>query len=133
MILRLSYEELVALNSAAEQILGGEGAGVLAPPEPAAVLERRLPLEGDISVITLSEQRELMRAMETLVDHLHRRMDRSILDRHPAAEASVAAFFDYATVLTVRARLAEIGAEMEALIEVMSGAGGDHAEIRFPD
>jgi hypothetical protein len=135
MILRLSYEEVVALNSAAEQILGPRGEGsVVAPPEAIAGLEERLPIRGDISVRTLAEQRRLLRSLDLVLDHLSRRIDGYILDQYVGSEDSVAAFFDYANVLTARAKLAEIGEEMAALTEVITdGTPAEGDDIGFPD
>jgi hypothetical protein len=49
-------------------------------------------------------------------------MDLTIMEAHPADENSVSAYFLYAHALTVLARLAEMGQEMEALIEIVTGA-----------
>jgi hypothetical protein len=49
-------------------------------------------------------------------------MDLFIITSHPADETAVASYFLYAHALTVLARVTEMGQEMEALIEVVTGA-----------
>ena len=83
MILRLSFEEITALNSAAQRLLESSGEGsVLAPPEAMAELESRLPLGGDISVRTLPEQFRLSGAVAMILDELKRRMDAFVIDQY---------------------------------------------------
>lgn len=134
MILRMSFEEVTALNSAAERLLSSEGGGsVMAPPEALAELESRLPLEGDISVLTLTGQTRLDRALTLVVDHLKRRMDALIIDQYVGSDDAVNAYFDYAYVLATRARLTELGHEMRAIADVMPDAEGAPDDITFPD
>lgn len=134
MILRLSFEEVTALNSAAERLLSSPGGGsVMAPPEALAELESRLPLEGDVSVLTLTSQTRLDRALTLVLDHLRRRMDALITDQYVGSDDSVNAYFDYAYVLAAQARLAEIGHEMHAIADVLTDVDGDPGEITFPD
>ena len=134
MILRLSYEEVTALNEAAERILEVQGRHVVAPPAALAGMEPLLPLDGDVSVETLGEQRQLMAALGTLLDHAKHRMDGFIVDGHVGSEESVVAFFEYANVLAARAKLEAIGHEMKALIEVMTVEETvEEEEILFPD
>lgn len=137
MIFRVSFEEIAALNSAAERLLMPAGdVPVMAPPEVLAELESRLPLEGDVSVGTLAEQRRLEGAVTYVLDHLRRRMDAIVLDQYVGSDDAVNAYFDYAYVLTIRTRLAEAGREMAAMLEVMMGGvvTADGAqEITFPD
>ena len=137
MIFRVSFEEIAALNSAAERLLTPAGdVPVMAPPEVLAELESRLPLEGDVSVGTLAEQRRLEGAVTYILDHLRRRMDAIVLDQYVGSDDAVNAYFDYAYVLTIRERLAEAGREMSAMLEVMMGGvlTADAAEdISFPD
>lgn len=122
MIFRIAFEEIAALNSAVEQLLtSGGDVPVVAPPEVLAELELRLPLEGDLSVDTLAEQRRLLAALDYLLDHLKRRMDAIITEQYVGSDDSVNAYFDYANVLTVRLRLMEAGREMAAILEVMIG------------
>ena len=137
MILRISFEEVTALNSAAERVLGtAEGGGVAAPPEVLAELDARLPLEGDVTVDTFGQQRRLEGALAYVMDHLKRRMDAFILEQYVGSDDAVNAYFDYANVLTLQNRLSAIGREMEALIELMTGdeTSMEAAEqISFPD
>lgn len=137
MILRITFEEIRAVNSAAERILGGPGSvRVAAPPEAMVGLEPFLPLDGDISVSTLGEQGRLLRAVDAVVQHLKRRMDTIIVEQYVGADDAVNAYFDYANVVALRDRLMGIGEEMEALLEVMVGdppAVADADEITFPD
>jgi hypothetical protein len=123
MILKLSFEEVTALSSATERLLvSPDGGGVAAPPEVLAELEAHLPLQGDISVMTLAQQRRLARAMDYVIDHLKARMDAFIVELYVGADDAVNAYFDYANVLSLRARLDPMGREMVALIELMTGA-----------
>ena len=137
MIFRVSFEEIAALNSAAERLLVPAGdVPVMAPPEVLAELESRLPLDGDVSVGTLAEQRRLEGAVTYVLDHLRRRMDAVVLDQYVGSDDAVNAYFDYAYVLTIRTRLVEAGREMSAMLEVMMGGvvTPDAAEeITFPD
>ena len=125
MILHCTFEELSALSAAAERVLSGSGeAGiaVAAPPEVVADLEALCPrLVGDISVRTLAEQRSMLRAVDYVLTDLHARMDAAILEGNPAAEEAITAYFEYANVLLVEERLRRIGAQMSALIELMTG------------
>ena len=52
-------------------------------------------------------------------------MDLHVLATHPAAEQSVTAYFDFAHALSVLGQVRDIGEEMCALIEVMTGAPPD--------
>ena len=127
MILELSYEEVTALNSAAERMRGAGGGGVAAPPEAIAALDERLPLQGDIAVDTPAEQTRLLRALDAVLDHLKQRMDALVLEQYVGADDPVNAYFDYANVLTARQRLHRIGLRMKAVHEVIrdSGLGDD--------
>lgn len=136
MILRMSFEEVTALNSAAERLLPVAGDGnVLAPPEALAELETRLPLEGDISVMTLSEQSRLLRAVELVLEHLRRRMDAIIVEQYVGSDDSVNAYFDYANVLTTRTQLIGMGREMRTIMELIvdRGTSEDVTTMTFPD
>ena len=119
MILELSYEEVTALNSAAERIRGGVGGGVAAPPEAIAALDDRLPLQGDIAVESPAEQGWLLAALDAVLAHLKQRMDVLILEQYVGADDPVNAYFDYANVLTARHRLFELGRRMRAVNEVI--------------
>jgi hypothetical protein len=137
MILRMSFEEVTALNSATERLVSAWGGGsVAAPPEILAELEAHAPLRGDISILTLAQQRRLMGAVDYIVDDLKHRMDTLIVELYVGAEDTVTAYFDYANVLSLRARLDGIGREMVALIELMTGEAPSRelAEtVEFPD
>lgn len=119
MILELSYEEVTALNSAAERIRGEVGGGVAAPPEAMAALDERLPLRGDISVDGPAEQARLLAALDAVLGHLKERMDALILEQYVGADDPVNAYFDYANVLTTRHRLHQIGVRMRAVDRVI--------------
>ena len=125
MILELSYEEVTALNSAAERIRGGAGGGVAAPPEAIAALDERLPLRGDIAVESPAEQKRLLVALDTVLAHLKQRMDALILEQYVGADDPVNAYFDYANVLTARRRLFELGHRMRVVNEVIRDSEPD--------
>jgi hypothetical protein len=137
MILRISFEEIRAVNSAVERMLGGPLTGrVVAPPKALAELEVHLPLRGDISIETLSEQTRLLSAVDAVVAHLKRRMDAIIMDQYVGSDDAVNAYFDYANVLALRGRLERVGREMSALIDVMLDgppSQDDADRIDFPD
>lgn len=135
MILRLSFEEVTALNSAATRLLAASGEGnVLAPPEALAELEARLPLEGDISVLTLAGQARLSRALDMVLQHLRRRMDAIIVEQYVGSDDSVNAYFDYANVLSAQSRLTGIGEEMAAMAELIGETVQDDVDdLAFPD
>jgi hypothetical protein len=126
MILRCNFEELGALKQGANALLAGgreRGSSVAAPPEGREEVEALLPrLTGDLTIETLAEQRLVFKAVSVILSRLHEEMDLSIMSSHPADETSVSAYFLYAHALTVLARLSEMGQEMEALIEVVTGA-----------
>ena len=140
MILHCTFEELTALNAGAVRVLADpDNAGVVvaAPPQIVADLEALTPrLTGDLSVSTLSEQRSIARAAAYLLSDLKQRMDATIVAEHPASEATVQAYFEYAHVLSFEDRLRRIGDEMAALIELMTGAPPTEETARsvaFPD
>ena len=123
MILHCSFEELSALTDGIERVLTeADRGGVAAPPDVLPDLEALAPrLTGDLDLETLAEQVSVDRAIEHLLDRAHERMDTTVLEQHPAAESAVQAYFDYAHILTVADRVRRIGAEMRALIELMTG------------
>lgn len=140
MILRCNYEEVRALASGGRSLLGGEpysSAPVLAPTESRARVEALLPhLVGDLSVESLAQARGVVLAVEDIVEHLRAEMEAAVLASHAADEIAVAAYFDFAHALSVAQRLREMIGEMEAMVELVTGA---HAEgetartFRFPD
>jgi hypothetical protein len=126
MILHCNYEELGALKQGANVLLGhgrGEGSPVAAPPEGRAEVEALLPrLTGDLTIQTLAEQRRVARAVAAIVERLKEEMDLFIILAHPADESAVTSYFLYGHALAVLARVTEMGQEMEALIEVVTGS-----------
>lgn len=144
MILHCSYEELVALRSGARVLLGrdvGELSGppspVMAPPESRARVEALMPrLRGDLSLTTLADVRVVEAAVTTIVECLRAEMEVTVLATHPADEAAVSAYFEFAHALSVADRLADLTAEMSALIELVTGEPPSDASARtfdFPD
>lgn len=140
MILACNYEEMTALTHGARSFLADgepEGAPVAAPSADRGAVEALLPrLTGDLSVRTLEEHRQVERAVEVLVVHLREEMHTQVLATHAAAEDAVAAYFDFAHALTVLRRIRDLGEEMRALVEVMTGrppsARGSRSFV-FPD
>jgi hypothetical protein len=139
-ILHCTFEELSAVSAGAERVLAEAGSGttvVIAPPEVIADVEALLPrLNGDLSLTTLAEQQSIARAVTYIVAELKQRMDATILEEHAAAEYAVGAYFDYAHALTVQDRAVRLGAEMSAIIEVMTGRAPTAESTKtfeFPD
>lgn len=141
MILHCNYEELRALRQGAHVLLehGGQEAGssVAAPPEDVGDVERLLPrLDGDLGIETLDEQRAVAAALRAIVASLRTNMEEAVVASHPGHETAVEAYFDYAHALSVLERAEEMGAEMEALIEVVTGSVATDGVARtfvFPD
>lgn len=125
MILFLSFEELSALGASAGHVLAAgsaAGHGIAAPPQFIAEVENFAQrLTGDVTVGTIDEQRSMQRVVDHLLAGTRARMDEFVLAEHAAAESAVAAYFEYAHVLTVSRRLHGIGLEMVALVELMTG------------
>jgi hypothetical protein len=139
-ILQCNFEELQALASGAELLLTGQqrsGQGsIVAPSEAATEVEQLLPrLTGGLSITTLAEQRTVRTAVAAICEELHDRLEEKVLQYHPAHEEAVTLYFDYAYAFGVLKRLDEMGAEMVAMIEVMTGSVTDEAaaEVTFPD
>ncbi len=128
MILELTYEEVTALNSAAERMLDAGGGGVAAPPESLAALDERLPLQGDVAIDTVQDQTRLLVALDAVLDHLRHRMDALVLEQYVGADDAVNAYFDYANVLTARHRLLRIGHELRAVADVISETEPDDTD-----
>jgi len=126
MILNCNYEELGALRQGADALLGesrGGEASVAAPPEGRQEMESlMLWISGDLAIETLAEQRRVNKAITVIVDRLKEEMDLFITTAHPADESAVASYFLYAHALAVLKRVSDLGQEMEALIEVVTGA-----------
>jgi len=139
MILYLSFEELSALGASAERVLqaGNAGQGIVAPPQFLAEVEQfSQRLDGDIHFTNLIEQRGAQRIVDHLLAGCRIRLDEMILQHHAADESAVAAYFDYAHVLTVSRRIHVIGDEMAALAELMTGDDRDSDAARrfsFPE
>jgi hypothetical protein len=140
MILYLSFEELTALSAEAERVLAASeaaGYGIAAPPAFLAEVETFAQLlVGDVTVENLEQQRSMRMVVDFLLDRCRVRMDRCVVEQHAAAESAVAAYFDYAHVLTARRRLDSIGEEMAALVHVMTGDDPESDTGRrfdFPD
>ena len=140
MILYLSFEELAALGSCAERLLlanSVSGHGIAAPPQLVADVEQFTQrLNGDITIASLEDQRTLQLIVRNLLDRSRAGMDEAVILQHAAAESAVAAYFEYAHVLTVSNRLAAIGEEMAALVQLMTGEDPDSETGRrfsFPE
>ena len=141
MILRCNYEEVEALRAGARALLdrtddAGRGA-VLAPPESRARVEALLPrLKGDVSLYTLEDLRAVQVGVDAIVEHLREEMESAVLATHPADESAVTAYFAFAHGLTVLNRVGEIGEEMVAIIELVTGNAPSAETVRsfrFPD
>lgn len=140
MILHCNYEELGALRKGANALLSersGDGVLVVAPPEGWEEVQALLPrLSGDLTMETLSEQRQVLRGVTAIVGQLKEEMDAFILDAHPGDESAVSSYFLYAHALAVLHRVMGLGEEMEALIEVVTGEAPTKdvaATFQFPD
>jgi hypothetical protein len=141
MIFHCNFEELRALASGGEAVVAvAEGepsdtGAVSAPPEGVARVEMLLPrLTGDFSIDTLDEQRRVRDAVGVICDDLRARMDQRVIEYYPAHEEAVALYFDYAHTRGVLHRLDQMGAEMEAIADLITGGKADVAGgIEFPD
>jgi hypothetical protein len=141
LILNCTFEELRALESGAELLLGtpsGVTSGAVAAPVEAlvevALLQPRL--KHSLTIESLQEQRSVRSAVAAICHGLHDRLDEKVLEYHPAHEEAVALYFDYAHAYGVLRRLDEMGAEMTAMIELMTGARPTEETARgvtFPD
>ena len=139
MILHCNFEEIQALKAGGRSFLDGGAEGsvpVRAPAGTRAHVEALLPrLVGDLDVESLAEAHGVRVAVGTIVGHLRAEMEAFVVDTHAADEAAVAAYFDFAHALSVSHRLDELVAEMEALVELLTGEPADDEaalSFRFP-
>ena len=126
MILSCNFEELQALNSGAELLLESGHFASLGPAslpsEPnGGVAQLRPRLTSALNIETLAEQRWVRKAVAAICRELHERMEGKVLEYHPAHEEAVSLYFDYAHTYSVLCRLDEMGAEMTAIIELLTG------------
>ncbi len=126
MILHCNFEELRALDEGAEYLVGDAPAGaetvvMAAPAARSAVESLRHSLEGDMEIPTLAEQRTVRAAVGAICESLRLQLDAVVLEQHPGHEQAVELYFNYAHVRSVLGRLDEMGGEMDALIELMTG------------
>lgn len=138
MIVSLSYEEISSLRDGAELALEPAPAGgaVAAPPEELALVETLRAASGDLSLMTLTEQRGAERALELILAAAHERMDVLVLSQHVGSEDAVNAYFDYAHLLTVLERVRVAGRRMSAIIELVTGhppTAESIVDVTFPD
>ena len=141
MILNCSFEELRALASGAELIRSPQAHGVdspvAAPSETLAHVDLLRPrLSAPFSIETLAEQRSVRTAVSAICEELHERLEEKVIEYHPAHEEAVALYFDYAHAFAVLRRVEEMGVEMEAMIELMTGQPATAAtatSVTFPD
>lgn len=134
MILYCNFEELSALSAAMERALEHAAPGthvVAAPPQAIPDLEALLPrVTSELTITSLAEHASVRRAVAYVLDDLRGRLDATILEQHAASEDAVLAYFDFAHTLTVLRRIDHLGAEMAALVEVITGqpAASDAAQ-----
>jgi hypothetical protein len=139
MILHCNFEELRALASAGESVVSAAEAAsagaVQAPAEGVAKVEMLLPrLTGDFSIDTLDDQRRVRHAVSVIVNDLHSRLDQTIIEFNPAHEDAVSLYFDYGHSRSVLHRLDLMGAEMEGIVDLITGGRPDlGGSITFPD
>jgi hypothetical protein len=122
-ILYLNFEELSALGECADHVLAaGAGHGIAAPPHFIAEVEHFAHIiTGDVNIPNIAEQKRMQAVVNNLLGGSRSRLDRIIVEQHAAAEDAIAAYFNYAHVLTVARRIESIGLEMSAIIELMTG------------
>ncbi|MQA89904.1 MAG: hypothetical protein GEU90_06685 [Gemmatimonas sp.] len=124
--LSCNYEELQALATGAELLLDHSqvttSGAVAAPAEStASVAQLRPRLTSPLNIETLAEQRWVRKAVAAICRELHTRMDGKVLEFHPGHEEAVSLYFDYAHTYSVLSRLDEMGSEMTAIIELITG------------
>ena len=97
MVLYFSYEELQALRAGASALLDGRvvataPAAIMTTPENLVQVEQILPLlQGDMSVATLVDLRNVQSAVGPIVEYLRIEMESPVLAPAAAAEAAVSA------------------------------------------
>lgn len=140
MILRCNYEETTALKVGARTFLeSGErdDLAIAAPPAAHVSVNALVPrLVGDLTITTLRELRTVETAVVAIVDCLRIEMEAAVAASHPADEQAVSAYFDFAHAFAVRSRIREMGQEMEAVIELLTGTPPTEEQVRefvFPD
>lgn len=139
MILKVNYEEMLALRAGVRAVLGTGPLGpvaVASRPEDRAAVEKLPVLDGDLSVETLADLGELEAAVDAIIHALRDNMDEAIVAAHPASEDAVASYFDYAHVTAVQGRLRAMRNQMEDVIELVTGGAEDDELIStfvFPD
>lgn len=126
MRLYCNFEELSALSHGAETFLTGGDEGecaIAAPSTGRAAVEAFLPrLEPYVAIATLLEQRGAEAALLAIVECLRMEMESVIGMTHAADEQAVAAYFEFAHAFSVLSRVQEMGREMEAMIELVTGS-----------
>jgi hypothetical protein len=137
-ILHCNFEELRALTAASEAIVYdgfAPGGAVAAPQDEVEMVELLLPrLSGDVSIETLDDQKRVLRAVDFICEDLLRRLDDKIIETSPGNEEAVALYFDYGHSRAVLNRVEQMGAEMEAIIDLIAGTNPAAASgITFPD
>lgn len=138
MILHCDFEELAALTAGARHTLAVAAGGVSSVAVNSSALddvEALLPrLTGDVSIQSIPEQESVERAVECIALCLRERMDEIVIEQFVGAEDAVAAYFDYAHVLTVHERVRRMGREMIALAELLAANEPIAArQVQFPD
>ncbi|MEX2582622.1 MAG: hypothetical protein WD766_05090, partial [Gemmatimonadota bacterium] len=76
------------------------------------------------------------RGVAAICRDLHERMDEKVLEYHPAHEEAVLLYFDYAHAFAVLSRLDVMGAEMTAMVELITGerpTDESAKSVKFPD
>jgi hypothetical protein len=140
-ILNCNFEELRALATGVELLLTEhqrQSQGyVVAPSEALTDVQHLQPrLTSSLSIGTLAEQRSVRKAVAAICDDLHDRLEEKVIQYHPAHEEAVSLYFDYAHAFGVLKRLDEMGTEMTAMIELMTGepvTDQSAGTVTFPD
>jgi len=125
-ILSCNYEELQALSSGAELLLESSHYASIGPSpavsEPmGGVAQLRPRLTGPLNNQTPAEQRWGRKAAAATCGERHERKEGKGLEFHPAHEEADSLYFDYAHADSGLSRLDEMGAEMTAIIELLTG------------